>query len=290
MERGGALTADESLRLPAAALAEAAAGRSPRLRVLPDRDALFAACADTMAAEVRTARAEGRPCRLIVPVGPRGQYPLFVEICRRERLGLENLHLFAMDEYLDWEGRWLSAEHPLSFRGFLRRALVDQLPAACGFRPEQLVFPDPLQLDRYGERIAEVGGIDCCFGGIGVHGHVAFNEPEVSRYTRVTPAAFRAGRTRVVPLAPETVVMNSIRGNGGDFAAFPPMAVTCGMRDILAARRIRLYCDAGPFQRTVLRRALFDPPDVAYPVTLLAGHPDYEIAADADTAAPAQEV
>lgn len=285
-ERGRVLTTEESLHLSPEALTQATAGRSPMLRVLPDRAALFADFAAALVAEVRVAQAENRPCRLIIPVGPRGQYPLFIEMCRTEHVDLSNVHLFAMDEYLDWEGRPLPVEHPLSFRGFLQRNLLDQLPAACGFAPERLVLPDPLRLDDYHAQIEAVGGIDCCFGGVGVHGHVAFNEPAISRFTQVTVEQFRRGRTRIVPLAPETVVMNSIRGNGGDFASFPPLAVTCGMQDILGARKIRLYCDAGAFQRTVLRRALFDAPSVAYPVTVLGGHPDYVIATDRETAAP----
>ncbi len=283
------LTTDDGLHLDGAALVRATAHGSPRLRVLPDRSALMDDFAQAMVAEIRAAQADDRPCRLIIPVGPRGQYPLFVAACRRERLDLSRLHLFAMDEYLDWEGRALPPTHPLSFRGFLERHLLAPLPAECGFSADRLVLPDPLRLDDYHARIEAVGGVDCCFGGVGVHGHVAFNEPFISRFTRISVEGFRASRTRLMPLAPETIVMNSIRGNGGNFADFPTMAVTCGMVDILAARRIRLYLDGGPFQRTVLRRALFDPPGVDYPVTLLSGHADYVLATDAETAAPVGE-
>ncbi len=280
------MRAEDTFALESDALVAVAAKTGRRLRVVADQAELYADMAEAMAQEVRLARGEGRPCRLIVPVGPRGQYPLFVEICRRDGLDLSDLHLFAMDEYLDWEGRAVPPSHPLSFRGFLERELVSRLPASSSFQPRHLVLPDPLRLDAYAERIAALGGIDCCFGGVGVHGHVAFNEPHLSRYSRVTPTQFRAGRARVVPLAPETVVMNSIRGNGGDFAAFPAMAVTCGMADILGARRIRLYLDGGPWQRAVLRRALLDPPTVEYPVTLLGDHPDLVFTADRETAAP----
>lgn len=276
-----------ALQLGGEALAAAAAGGPVPLRVLPDREALYADCADAMLAEIRTAAQEDRPCRLIVPVGPRGQYPLLVRRCAREGVDLRHVHLFAMDEYLDWQGRALPADHPLSFRGFLRRHLLEALPAACGLRPERVVFPDPLRLEEYSRQIAALGGIDCCFGGVGIHGHVAFNEPPLSRFGEVTPEAFAASLTRIVPLAPETVVMNSIRATGGDFADFPPLAVTAGMADILGARRIRLYCDGGSWQRSVLRRALFGAPTTAWPVTLLRGHPDYRLACDAETAAAA---
>jgi glucosamine-6-phosphate deaminase len=58
------------------------------------------------------------------------------------------------------------------------------------------------------------------------------------------------------------------------------------MRDILAARRIRLYCQGGRWQQTVLRIALMGDVDVDYPVTLLQGHPDYAIITTEETAQP----
>ena len=87
-------------------------------------------------------------------------------------------------------------------------------------------------------------------------------------------------------LAPETIVMNSIRATGGNPAVLPPMAVTLGMRDILAARRLRLYCQGGAWQRTVLRIALMGDEDVDYPVTVLQGHPDYAIITTEEAAQP----
>jgi glucosamine-6-phosphate deaminase len=150
----------------------------------------------------------------------------------------------------------------------------------------QIHFPDPRHLDRIGQRIAEVGGIDTCYGGIGYHGHLAFNEPPISRWCKLAPAEFRASVTRIVALPPETVVMNSIRSTGGNPAALPPMAVTLGLADILAARRLRLYCQGGAWQRTVRRLALLGDEDVDYPVTLAQGHPDYVIITAHDTAQP----
>ena len=64
------------------------------------------------------------------------------------------------------------------------------------------------------------------------------------------------------------------------------MAVTLGMRDILHARRIRLYCQGGKWQRTILRTALFHPVSVAYPATFIRGHPDAVILTDETTADP----
>ncbi len=269
------------------------AGRSPlAVTVLADRDALHTHFARAVAGEIAANNAAIRPTRLILPVGPVGYLPLLADICNGEGIGWQQVHAFFMDEYCDWQGRRVAEEHPLSFAGYAKRTLFARLHPALALRPEQLHFPDPLHLDRISAAIAAVGGIDTCYGGVGAHGHVAFNEPPISRWFRLSPAEFKAGLTRLVALAPETVVMNATRAAGGNFAALPPMAVTLGLADILAARRIRLYCQGGVWQRAVLRLALFGSPytadgeDVDYPVTLLRGHPDLAFVTDWETAQP----
>jgi glucosamine-6-phosphate deaminase len=64
------------------------------------------------------------------------------------------------------------------------------------------------------------------------------------------------------------------------------MAVTLGMKDILSARHLRLYCDGGEWQRTIMRTALFAQPHVDFPVTLAQDHPDVMIICDQHTAQP----
>ena len=257
-----------------------------RFELLPDQAGLFRQMARAIADEIAANNRSRRPTRLILPVGPTGQYPLLVQICNQERISWKNVHTFNMDEYCNWQGRTIPADHPLSFRGFMERTVFSQLDLELRIPAAQIHFPDPLHLDSLSEAIQAVGGIDTCYGGVGYHGHVAFNEPPYSRWYRVTADEFRRSLTRLVPLAPDSVVMNSIRNTGGNPLSFPAMGVTLGMADILAARRIRLYCPGGTWQRTVLRIALFVEEDVSYPVTLVQGHPDYIVYADLETAQP----
>ncbi|MBK8047454.1 MAG: 6-phosphogluconolactonase [Anaerolineales bacterium] len=279
-------------QLPAADLPS----RSPvRLTVVESLPVLFADFAQAIADELAANNAAGHPTKLILPVGPVNQYPLLAERCNRAHISWRHAHLFFMDEYCDWQGQAVSVDHPLSFEGFARRMLFAQLDAGLAPPDAQIHFPNPRRLDEIETQIHAVGGIDTCYGGIGVHGHIAFNEPPISRWFRLTPAEFKASRTRLVQLAPETVVMNATRAAGGNFAALPPMAVTLGMAAILGARRIRLYCQGGAWQRAVLRIALFGSPnvqdasgeDVDYPVTLLRSHADLAITTDLATAQPA---
>jgi glucosamine-6-phosphate deaminase len=84
----------------------------------------------------------------------------------------------------------------------------------------------------------------------------------------------------------DTLIAVSQRTAGGCSHAIPPMAITMGMRDLLAARRIRLISDTGAWKQTVIRVLLFGPTTIEYPVTFVQGHPDAEVVVDRLTAAP----
>lgn len=255
-----------------------------RFRMLPDIPALLDDFAHSIADEIVMANRDERPVRLILPVGPVRQYARLVEITNRERLSWRNVWVFQMDEFLDWQGRLIGEADPLSFTGYLKRELFARIDPELAMPAEQHVAPHPFRIDEFSETLERVGGADCCFGGIGYHGHVAFNEPVISRWNRVTVEEMRGSLTRVLALGDDSVVVQSIHSAGGNSRAIPPMAVTCGMRDILAARRIRLYCAAGERHRAIFRIAVAGEVAAEYPVTLVQGHPDAMVMTDVATA------
>lgn len=257
-----------------------------RFRLLPNREALMDDFARSIADEIHTRNQQNQPTRLILPVGPVAQYPKLVDICNHERISWKNVFTFNMDEFLDWQGRPVPVDHPLSFEGFMRRTLFAGLAPELRIPEDHVFFPDPFRIDAISEAIANVGGIDCCYGGIGYHGHVAFNEPPISRWWTVSIAELRASLTRVVVLGDDSIVVQSIHSSGGDSTAIPPMAVTLGMRDILASRKIRLYCAAGERHRAIFRITVAGEETVYYPSTLMQGHPDAEVITDEATAEP----
>lgn len=230
--------------------------------------------AQAVADTIRERNAAGEPARLILPVGPTGYVTRLVEICNADRISWRNTHVFQMDEWLDWQGRLIADDDPLSFRRFFRERLFNQLDAELRIPFEQVHSPHPFRVDEISAAIERVGGIDVCFGGIGYHGHVAFNEPVISRWYSVSEEEFRASKTRVVFLAPDSIQNQSIGCAGGCYEAIPPMAVTLGMKDILASRKIRLYCAGGARHSHTFRRAVAGDVSVAHPATLVQGHPD----------------
>lgn len=257
------------------------------VEVLPDTASLYRHMAEQMAAELRVNHAADRPTRWIVPVGPTGMYAPLVEIINRERLDLRHLYTFQMDEYLDWTCRSLPEDHPLSFGGALRRKFFNLIDPELRPAPSHHIAPDPRHLDSLDEAIDLVGGVDTCWGGIGVHGHIAFNEPPSTYFSAITDEEMKSAPTMIVALQPDTRVVNSISAAGGNFEAIPPYAVTIGMREILGAKKIRLCAHRNMWQRAVWRRAVLMEPSVRYPVTFIQEHADAAVYVDEATAAPA---
>ncbi len=268
------------LAVPAADLGR---GTSVRVRRLGDLAAVAADFAAAMESEIVTARAAGRPATLIVPVGPVDPFPLLARRINATRLDCRDVVFINMDEYLGADDRYVPLEHPLSFRAYMNRAFYDLLDPALAPRPAHRVFPDPADPAGIARLIAERGGVDACFGGIGINGHIAFNEPPEPGLTS-TPAAFADLPTRVLTLARETRTINAVTV-GGEIGVIPTRAVTVGMREILAARRLRFYCNR-PWQSAVVRRVLHGPVTAACPASLLRLHPDAEIAVAAYVAEP----
>jgi glucosamine-6-phosphate deaminase len=273
---------NEWIAVPAEELA--ARARTPFVLV-KERSDVHEMFADDLWGEIHTARAEGREVSLIVPLGPVGQYPLLAKHVNEERLPLGHVTFFGMDEWLDWQGRPFTRDHPFSLEGRFHRLFIDLIEPDLRPQPENVIFPTPLALDRSSEELARRNNLALTCGGVGFQGHVAFNEPPASRWTSVTAEELRDSQTRLVPLAVDTVIAHAQRSAGGNVFAVPPMAITLGMRDMLAARRVRLYIDTGTWKRTILRILLFADADVDYPATLFSSHPDVRVVADRDSAA-----
>ena len=135
--------------------------------------------------------------------------------------------------------------------------------------PEQRIFPDPEDVGQVPKLIEELGGVDIAFGGIGINGHVAFNEADAS----MSAEEFLAQKTRVLAISPETRAANAIGDFGGALEDMPKYCVTVGIYEIAHARKIRLGCFRN-WHRAVVRRAGYGEMTADFPVSLLRGHVD----------------
>jgi glucosamine-6-phosphate deaminase len=248
------------------------------------REELHALFADELFDDLAAARREGRTVALIVPVGPTGQYPLLAARVNGERLALDHVTFFGMDEFLDWQARPVPPAHPFSLEGTFRRDFLERIEPELRPPDDNVIFPSPLALDRSAEEMERRGGVLATYGGVGFQGHVAFNEPPASRWTAVSVDELLDSRTRVLPLTVDTLIAHAQRRAGGNTFAVPPMAATLGFKELLAAEKVRLYLDTGSWKQTILRILLFGEPDADYPATLVTTHRDVRVFADRRTA------
>ena len=185
-----------------------------------------------------------------------------------------------MDEYCDDNDLLISSGHPLSFRGQINGLFFDFVDDELLMPEEQRIFPTPENLDTLPMMIEEQGGIEVCYGGIGVHGHVAFNEPE---------EGVENTGPRILSINEFTRTVDSTRhGLGGNLINFPRRAITLGMKQCLGARKLLLMTRnehiGMDWANTALRIAALGEPGDDYPVTFVRKHKNYIVATDRDTA------
>jgi len=256
------------LRVPADQLGR---GTPVKVRVRGDQQDVAQDMAQAILAVIRECQSAGKPATLILPVGPVDQFPILAHLINEDQVDCRDVMLINMDEYLDEGGQCVPLEHPLSFRGFMNRKFYDLVEPGLAPRQENRIFPDPGDCGAIGRLIQQRGGVDVGFGGIGINGHIAFNEPPEPG-EQASVEQFAARPTRVLDLARETRTINSVTV-GGDIGVIPRRAVTVGMQEILASRKLRFYCNR-PWQRGVVRRVLHGPITAACPASLLRLHSD----------------
>lgn len=270
------------LSIPAAELGK---GQPVKIRIVSDAAALAEDFAQAILHEIETAKKAGRAPTFIVPVGPVDQYPVLAQLINSQKICCRDVAFINMDEYLDEHGQSVPQEHPLSFRGYMNRSFYALLESPLAPGPENRIFPDPNDPDAIQKFIETRGGVDVCFGGIGINGHVAFNEPPEPG-EKIAEKTFAGLPTRIVTLARETRAINSVTV-GGEISIVPQRAVTVGMKEILAARRLRFYCNR-PWQSAVVRRVLHGPLTPACPASFLRAHPDAMLTMTEQVATPPQ--
>lgn len=243
--------------------------------LVEDYEALNQKIARDTAERIKANNEAGRDTTAILPVGPL-DYTFLAEICNEERIDLRRFKVYMMDEYMNEQGEAISEGHPLSFRRYMKDTLLDNLDPDLGMDMDQVVFPDPGNTEEISKEILGMGGVEVCYGGFGITGHFAFNDPPEPGDTTTDLEALRETRTRVLEIPRESVTQMVMGGSHGNWEIVPRQAVTLGMKELLASDEIHLT-----FMRSwhagVLRRALFGPVRVDCPGSLLQEHENVEV-------------
>lgn len=192
---------------------------------------------------------------------PVGTYKVLTEKNRNNELDFSKVTSVNLDEY---EG--LSGDHDQSYRYFMNHNLFDHvnIDKAKTFVPNGCASDLTEEGKRYDELIKSLGGIDLQLLGIGVDGHIGFNEPD---------SVFTAA-THPVVLDPST-----IEANARFFASandVPRKAITMGMMSIMQAKRILLVAN-GKNKLDILKKSMEGPVDPMVPASILQLHPDVTV-------------
>lgn len=196
---------------------------------------------------------------------PTGNTPLkmYSELARRQ-LDWRRATTFNLDEYVG-----LPPEHPGSYHTYMRENFLRHvnLPEESCRLPDGQAPDLQAACQAYEDEIHAHGGLDLAILGIGLDGHLAFNEPPSSIYCR----------TRVVRLATSTREANAAHFPNHELP--PERAITMGIGTLLQARCILLLA-TGANKAAILQKAVEGPLAALVPATALQLHPQPVILAD----------
>jgi glucosamine-6-phosphate deaminase len=240
-------------------------------RVLPDREALGAAAAADIG-DALARRLDSQPGVRIIFASAPSQEATLRHLAERTGIDWSRVTAFHMDEYLG-----LAPDAPQRFGNWLRQALLDRVPVGTA----HLIDPgeDPQAVaDRYSALLA-AAPIDLVCLGIGVNGHLAFNDP---------PADF--ADTALVKMVTLEEASRTQQVDDGCFTTIdevPAQAVTLTIPALLSAAE--LFCMVpGAQKKRAVTDALYGPVDGAVPASALRTHPQAAIYVDKESAPDAQ--
>ncbi len=212
----------------------------------------------------------GKTTFMIVPYGPLGPYFRIAHLVNKYRISLRNCVFCNMDEYVTDDKKFIDKDDPLSFRGGMDRIFYSQIDEELNVLPENRYFPDPENPDIVLELIEKYGAPDMVFGGVGINGHYAFNEPPLPE-EECDNDEFLNRQTRVLEVSRETRTINGFMNAGGNFGAIPKYCVTVGMKEMFMAKRV-IMCMPRDWNAGALRPILSGKVDCHVPCSLFQLH------------------
>lgn len=237
-----------------------------RIRVCTADEMEFAWVAD-MFRRIKDSDDHDRPVALIVPNPCPSVYQKVAYLINLLGVSCRHLHLFAMDEYANEDGRIAPEEWEFGFLHSLLNSFYRGVREELRPPRDQVHGPSNANLAFYGELIADFGGADACYSGPGWTGHLAFIEPDASEFAGDLEE-WKTFGPRICTLSPFTIAQNSLHGSfgmSGDLAAIPPKAATIGPAEIIAAKSrmemagITVHGTATAWQRLIARLCYHGP-------------------------------
>ncbi len=189
---------------------------------------------------------------------PLGTYGFLSEYCKNGDVDFSDVTSVNLDEYVG-----LNVENDQSYRYFMNENLFNKINIDIEktFVPNGCADDLAKEGERYDALIKELGGIDLQLLGIGLDGHIGFNEPD----------SFFTKETHAVKLDESTIEANSRFFVSKD--QVPREAITMGMGAIMGAKKVLLIAN-GKNKKEILEKSFYGPITPQVPASILQLHPD----------------
>ena len=239
------------------------------MKIIRTKDYYYASRA---AANLISAQVIMKPnCVLGLATGstPVGTYEQLIRWYQKGDIDFSQVTSINLDEY-----KGLSPENEQSYRYFMNKHLF----MSINIRPENTFVPNGLEADSkkacddYNRIITEKGGIDLQLLGLGLNGHIGFNEPG---------DAFES-ETHCVDLTESTINANARFFETLD--EVPKQAYTMGIKSIMQAKKVVLVA-TGAAKAEIVRDAFFGPITPQVPASVLQLHNDVTLVGDEESLA-----
>ena len=194
---------------------------------------------------------------------------LYEELVRRSQTGkidFSKAKAFNLDEYYP-----INKDHPQSYNYYMKQNLFSKVTIALARLPDGEVSDPSVECAEYDAEIEAAGGIDLQILGIGVNGHIGFNEPAESYSIK----------THLTGLSASTLVANSRFFKDGENQ--PTTALTMGFGAIFGAKSILLLI-SGSNKMSIAKKLFEDKIHTDVPASLLLLHPNVTVLMDRSAA------
>ena len=192
---------------------------------------------------------------------PLGTYKQLIEWYNKGDIDFSSVTSVNLDEYVG-----LDSKNEQSYRYYMNHNFFNHINISINntFVPNGCAVDLAGEGQRYDEHIANLGGIDLQLLGIGLDGHIGFNEPN----------KYFVKSTHVVDLHESTIKANSRFFTNED--EVPKKAITMGMVSIMQAKNILLIAN-GKAKWDVLEKAFYGPITPEIPASILQLHPNITV-------------
>ena len=247
-----------------------------RIKIVADPRSLFIADCFT-----RIKRSDERDEKLVMvfpnpwPIA----YQAIAELVSRFQVSCRNVHIFAMDEWANEDGKVAPLDYPAGLGYSFVKYFYGSIDPKYRMPFEQVHYFTNENVKDYSNILDDVGngGADVIYSACGWPGHIAFIDPDTEEFRANSMEEFKQLGSRLVTQHPLTIAENSlfpIFGSSGDVANVPPRAVTIGPRDIQHARlRFDMHSfteidGISSWQRMISRLAMHGPVTMQVPMSL----------------------